>query len=287
VGRRNRDRDFDRAEAIAKLVLALLLLVALAIGGFTGFASAFAALVGGILGLAVLTAGVGIAALIAFKLFGIWRGRNAAQRVSGTTINGPGHVHASAQRSTASFPTVGSPSWTMRSVEKTLSEIDWYQFEKYCAALLQAEGLRVERKGGAQPDGGVDLIAERGGERTLVQCKHWRTWVIQEKVVREMLGSMTYFQVVRGAIYTLKGWTKPAANFASAHDITLIDGAELARRGKERLTSSQLGRLLNSRERHCPKCESTMIWRQGNFTPFWGCSAFPRCRGKLYHAGAR
>jgi ssDNA-binding Zn-finger/Zn-ribbon topoisomerase 1 len=30
-----------------------------------------------------------------------------------------------------------------------------------------------------------------------------------------------------------------------------------------------------------------MIWREGNFTPFWGCSTYPRCRGKLSHVGAR
>jgi hypothetical protein len=287
MGRRRRNRDFDRAEAIAKLILGLLLLIALAIGGVTGFASTFTALVGGLLGLVIIAAVVGVIGLIGFKLFRVWRARQTDQVASFPPSTRPIYVHTPGPPSVASAPIFSAPSWTTRSIEDALSEIDWYQFEKFCAALLQAEGLRVERKGGAHPDGGVDLIAERQGERTLVQCKHWRTWTIQEKVVREMLGSMTHFQVNRGAIYTLKGWTKPAAGFASGHRITLVDGPELARRGNERLTSSHLDQLLNSRERHCPKCESTMIWRQGNFTPFWGCSAFPRCRGKLNHAGAR
>jgi len=140
---------------------------------------------------------------------------------------------------------------------------------------------------GAQPDGGVDLVAQNGAERILVQCKHWRTWTVQEKVVREMLGSMTHFGVTRGAIYTLKGWTGPAAGFAVQHAITLVDGEELARRAANRLTSAQLDEVLNSEGHHCPKCEAPMIWREGNFRSFWGCSTYPRCRVTLKHAGAR
>ena len=179
------------------------------------------------------------------------------------------------------------PDWTKRRIEATLGEIDWFQFEKFCAALLRTEGYAVERKGGAHPDGGVDLIAEKDGERILVQCKHWRTWTLQEKVVREMLGSMTHFQVNRGAIYTLKGWTRPAAAFAEQHAISLVDGETLAHRATTRLKPEDLTELLGTTGHHCPRCEAPMVWRTGDFTPFWGCSKYPRCRATLKHAGAR
>jgi hypothetical protein len=178
-------------------------------------------------------------------------------------------------------------SWTASSVRQALDEIDWYQFEKFCAALLQADGFNVERKGGAQPDGGVDLLVEKGGARALIQCKHWRTWTVQEKVVREMLGSMTHFNVQQGTIYTLKGWTEPAAQFAAQHSITLVNGAELAASAASQLSAERLETLLRSREHHCPKCESVMLWKTGNFEPFWGCPRYPRCRGKLNHSGAK
>lgn len=29
------------------------------------------------------------------------------------------------------------------------------------------------------------------------------------------------------------------------------------------------------------KCEAPMVLRTGDFTPFWGCSRYPRCRGRL------
>lgn len=46
------------------------------------------------------------------------------------------------------------------------------QFEGWCAARLREQGYRVTEVGG-QSDHGVDLIAEREGERLVVQCKRW------------------------------------------------------------------------------------------------------------------
>ena len=178
-------------------------------------------------------------------------------------------------------------TWNVARIEEALGEIDWYQFEKFCAALLRSEGYTVERKGGAQPDGGVDLIATKDGEPMLVQCKHWKTWTVQERVIRELLGSMTHYQVKRGALYVLKGATRPAQTFAAQHDIHVADGRNLAERARSGLADSELTNLLSSRDHHCPKCESLMIWRTGNFTPFWGCSAYPRCRATLKYSGAK
>lgn len=139
------------------------------------------------------------------------------------------------------------------------------------AALLTSDGFHVERRGGAQPDGGVDLIATKDSTPMLIQCKHWQTWLLQERVIREMLGSMSHFEVRHGAIYTLKGWTKNAAAFADQHQIALVNSTTLAALASRRLSTPRLDELLKSRNHHCPKCESIMVWRVGNFTPFWGC----------------
>jgi restriction system protein len=161
------------------------------------------------------------------------------------------------------------------------------QFEKFCSVLLEAEGFHVHRSGGARPDGGVDLIAVKENQATLVQCKHWRTWKIKEPTVREMLGSMTDFKVNRGAIYTLNGWTHPAAEFAEKHEIELVDDHKLAERAARRLSQVQLERLLSADEHHCPKCECAMVERKGPKGRFWGCSAYPRCRTTMQKLGAR
>lgn len=295
MARRRRSDGFDRTEAIIKVVLLGFVLLTLAVGGATGLVKTFQGLVSLVMFAVVALLALGAVYLVVRFGFRQWQLRrspgdgNPAQ--SGGQDLDADSRHRRDREASDVTPQVNDESavhlWTNAKIQAALGEIDWYQFEKYCAALLCREGFDVERKGGAQPDGGVDLIASRDGERMLVQCKHWRTWVVQEKVVREMLGSMAHFQATRGSIYTLKGWTKPAAEFARQHRITLADADDLAHRGLACLEADQLDRHLNPRVRHCPKCEAEMVFRTGNFTSFWGCSTYPRCRGKLNHAGAR
>jgi hypothetical protein len=71
-----------------------------------------------------------------------------------------------------------------------LRAIDWFQFEKLIALAYSATGV-VTRKGGANPDGGIDLVLDRRGERFGIQCKHWKSWTVGVKVVREMIGAPT------------------------------------------------------------------------------------------------
>lgn len=179
-------------------------------------------------------------------------------------------------------------AWTLDSIYDALGKIDWYQFEKFSAALLRDEGYIVERRGGAHPDGGVDLIAIKDGDTILIQCKHWKTWDIKPKTVREMVGTMAINQASKGAIYTIKGTTKAAQELAVQQGILIAEGYSLAARALSQLTKEQLDRILNTNRHHCPKCEAEMIWRRGlRFEPFWGCSRYPKCRGKLKHTGAR
>jgi len=42
----------------------------------------------------------------------------------------------------------------------------------------RAQKLARERTGGANPDGGIDLVLTRNGEKIAVQCKHCKTWNI-------------------------------------------------------------------------------------------------------------
>ncbi|MGC4074944.1 MAG: restriction endonuclease [Nibricoccus sp.] len=263
-----------------KAILGVILLAALGIGGIQNFVPA-------LIWIFILIVGIAAAVFTAWIGFKIYRTHSENTRVlTAIPRTNPPPIQTAAAEYRAPEPEIAE-AWTTRRIEESLCEIDWYQFEKFCAAMLRSEGYRVERKGGAQPDGGVDLICEKDGIAMLIQCKHWRTWTVQEKTIRELLGSMTHFQVKRGALYTIKGWTKPAAEFAAQHGILLVDATELAKRAQSSLSDQDLLTLLNSREHHCPRCESRMIWRTGDFSPFWGCSTFPRCRGILKHPGAR
>jgi len=178
------------------------------------------------------------------------------------------------------------PAWNRYSIYHALGKIDWYQFEKFAATLLRSEGYTVKRKGGAHPDGGVDLIATKDSDSILVQCKHWKTWEIKPKIVREMIGSMTINQTSKGAIYTIKGPSKAALQLALQQKIQIEEGYGLADRALRNFSKEQLDAILRTDIHHCPKCEAEMVWREGNFKPFWGCSRYPKCVGTLKHTGA-
>lgn len=277
MARRRKDRTGERVEVLFKLGLFGVALLALAAGGVNGFAHAFTAILTNILFVAITVAGLTLVFFLTRRIIRKRRAPNTSvERLETSSL--PALPAKEAPGSPAANPV---PRWTEARIRTALEEIDWYQFEKFCATLLEADGFSVERKGGAQPDGGVDLIVEKNGARALIQCKHWKTWGVKENVVRELLGSMTHFNVSQGAIYTLKGWTEPAARFARQHAITLVNGDELAASAQHLMKSDQLEIVLNRRNRRCPKCESTMVWREGDFTPFWGCSRYPRCRGRL------
>jgi hypothetical protein len=288
MARRRRNNEADKAEAIVKIVFGSVVLLALATGGIAGFAQRLSAIMSFVIVLVLMAAVIGAIVLVV-KIVRR-RQQRTLQTSSGPILINvtPAAATFDSARPSTSMPEAFSPvRLNTHDIKERLAGIDWFQFEKFCAAVLRAEGWDVERKGGAQPDGGVDLIASKGDARMLVQCKHWRTWTIQEKTIRELLGSMTHFAVSKGALYTLKGWTEPSRRFAEEHGILLANADDLAVRAMACISVQELEGLLTSDVHHCPKCESPMIWRTGDFEPFWGCSQFPRCRSILRRSGAR
>lgn len=290
--RRRRDREIDGAEIALQLALLCLGIVVLA-SATLGLEKLFSSVLSSAITLVFLSAGLLVVFFAGRAVY-----RKSAEARSRPPFRPAGWtppVFVKATDGGTPFPMLSAEAppalvmrvWTPPTIRSALEDIDWFQFERFCAALLRTDGYEVVRKGGVRPDGGVDLVAEKGDERMLVQCKHWRSWNVNETVVRELLEGMPTYRATRGAVYTLKGWTVRAAHFAAANGIALADGNDLARRAAERLTAKHLSEILNPDLHHCPKCEAPMVWRTGNFKSFWGCSTFPRCRGLLKHTGAR
>lgn len=171
---------------------------------------------------------------------------------------------------------------------RQLRAIDWYQFEKVVALAYAKLGYEVTRRGGANADGGIDLIIEKDGQRTAVQCKQWKTWNVGVKAVREFLGALADAQMQRGIFVTLGGYTGDAKQLANKHCIQMLNEkglAEMLEATNARFDPDVLA-ILRDSLKFCPKCESEMILRtsaKGSSAgkQFWGCSAYPRCRYTL------
>lgn len=176
------------------------------------------------------------------------------------------------------------PNTTAELIEQ-LRTIDWFQFEKLVERIYIKLGYAVTRRGGANPDGGIDLIVEKDGERSAVQCKHWRTWNVGVKSVREFLGALTDAGIQKGIFITLAGYTGEAKQLAAKHGIEIVNEADLAQiiEDAESLFDPAILTILKDERKICPKCKSTMVLRTaikgvGAGSQFWGCSGFPKCR---------
>ena len=84
-----------------------------------------------------------------------------------------------------------TPTQQPINIVEHLRTIDWFQFEKVVELIYKKLGYSVTRRGGANPDGGIDLVIEKDGQRKAVQCKQWKTWNVGVKTVREFLGALT------------------------------------------------------------------------------------------------
>ncbi len=176
---------------------------------------------------------------------------------------------------------------------RQLRAIDWFQFEKLIEALYAKLGFTVTRSGGANPDGGVDLILERDGFRSAVQCKHWRSWDVGVRQVREFLGALTDQGISHGKLITSRGFTAEAKALADKHGIEIIDEAVLLKmlRAADAAYDPAFQVLLNDQRKFCPKCEREMVLRtvargQNAGSQFWGCSGYPVCTFTLPSGGA-
>ena len=170
-------------------------------------------------------------------------------------------------------------------VRQALRSLDWFQFEKLITLYYQTQGYSVQRVGGAKPDGGVDLILEHAGKQYVIQCKHWKKWMVGVRQMREFLGTLTDKRIPNGIYITTRGYTDEARDFACKHHIQLFEESQLVQCILD-LAAAQLNevnRLLADRRKFCPRCENEMVLRVARKgsnagSEFWGCSRYPRCK---------
>lgn len=167
------------------------------------------------------------------------------------------------------------------SAREQLERIDWRQFERVVARILEHMDWQVTLSGGANPDGGADIVARKNGEIAVVQCKHWKRSVVQLKVVRELLGTKASagFAAHEAVLFTLSSYTDEARKFGAENKITLFDGNDVTKHVEE-VGVDQFPELVDPDRKFCPKCDAPMVRRE-SARPFWGCSTYPRCRGTI------
>jgi restriction system protein len=168
----------------------------------------------------------------------------------------------------------------------SIRNLSWKDFEKLVAEAFHRQGYWVAEKGGANADGGIDIVLKRADERVLVQCKHWRTRMVGVAKVRELYGVMTAEHATRAVLVTSGSFSEDAIAFASGKPLELIDGPQLedlvrtVRTSAPKTTAVQTA----STALGCPECGGKMVRRTAKKgimagSSFWGCSRYPSCHG--------
>lgn len=188
----------------------------------------------------------------------------------------------------------GLGSWNSRRLYKSqqqspdLAALSWQQFENVVGEHFRRRGYAVVETGGSQPDGGVDLTVSKDGERYVVQCKRWKARQVGVPVVRELIGSITQQGAVGGFLVASGGVTSPAKDLARDAGVMIVDGRALAAEiGDQPADPVHKGAAqpgVGRSDAACPVCGRGMRVRtarkgENAGTRFWGCSAYPKCRG--------
>lgn len=112
---------------------------------------------------------------------------------------------------------------------RDISALTPTDFEHYVAILFEKAEYQVTQTGG-RGDHGVDLVVQKGGTRSVVQCKRYEE-AIGPSTIRELIGTITNAGMREGYLVTTSGFTAGAQREArkAPYNIRLTDGDTLVR----------------------------------------------------------
>jgi len=174
----------------------------------------------------------------------------------------------------------------------SLKQMSWKEFEHFVGTFFEKQGYSVEVTGGLR-DGGIDLIVRKNGRAAYVQCKKYRENQVTLSMMRDFYGAISSQANTNPSFFVTTGtFTLDARKFAEENAIEAIDGSRLMEYLKTLdvpVAPGMAGSAVsaapasNQKSKRCPDCGAPMVVRvakKGTHAnePFWGCSAYPKCK---------
>ena len=112
-----------------------------------------------------------------------------------------------------------------------LREFRWHEamspqeFERCCADYLALKGWRSRRTGGSG-DQGVDVLAEKGEIRLVLQCKKYGK-PVGNRAVQEAFAAKAHARADAAAVVSTQGFTRSAHELAAATGVLLLHFTDL------------------------------------------------------------
>lgn len=167
----------------------------------------------------------------------------------------------------------------------SIRSLTWKEFEELLAEAYRRQGYIVRENESTGPDGGVDVVLEKGGNLFLVQCKHWKSNKVGVKEVRELFGVMAKRKATGGIVIASGMFTQEAQSFAAGEAIDLVGGNQLVEMIQSvQARSSVVDESVEKEDSNvCPDCGKTLVIREAKRgktkgRKFWGCTGYPKCR---------
>src|SRR5713101_6361585 len=159
----------------------------------------------------------------------------------------------------------------------------WGEFDTIVGQVFRSQGYLVKERGGFKRDHGVDLIAQRGKERVLIQCKHWLAWKVGEGQIKELYADVKTQEFSEGWLVTCGRFTEFARSWAKGNAIRLIDGESLVQLIQlagisDRPPAPAEAKLAATLTTRCPNCDTPLLRHSNRYdeSRFWGCPN-PEC----------
>jgi hypothetical protein len=169
-----------------------------------------------------------VSALAVIIIYRLARGPKRFAWATNATLRRPSAQLGGTASLRAIAPAVASGSPVADTKQNgDMKSLDWFQFEKLVAAVYEQQGCSVTRSGGANLDGGIDLVIRKDGITSAVQCKHWKSWKVGVKQIREFIGALTDCGIQNGIFVTLQQYTDEAKELAARHHIHFARGERL------------------------------------------------------------
>ena len=108
-----------------------------------------------------------------------------------------------------------------------LNQLNRRDFEQLVAEAFRLQGYEVDDMNGHAPDDGMDLVLWKDGQKSLVQCKPWKSYRVGVEVVRELTGIMHAVGADSAFLVTSGNFTRAARQFAAGRSVRLLDGQAL------------------------------------------------------------
>ena len=128
------------------------------------------------------------------------------------------------------------PDHTISEIERAISDyseeekfsnsMDPYEYEHYCANQFLQNGWDEAEATSGSSDQGVDVIAKRGEEHLVGQCKKYQK-PVGNSAVQEVVAGMGYYGANVGVVISNAGFTTSAKKLAEANNIKLIHHSEI------------------------------------------------------------